>query len=338
MRNNCLSCGTIFTVPDQGKLVIKESYFNHFPKPLPLTVEDKDEVHTVFSYRSHEELKGALEQWNDGNIPHIRIHVLDPSTDRSHPIPLTHLYKRITRPDLVSIIHKGEFQAHLQPIMDIKMKKVIGYEALLRTNHASIHPGELFSFASDAGLQSMLDQKARRAAVKAKAEHLQKGEKIFINFLPSTIYDPDFCLAHTFQMVKEYDVPSEDLVFEVVETERITNVDHLKTILEKYKASGMKTALDDVGAGYSSLEMLRLLQPDYVKIDRSYIQDCHIQPEKQAFLNQVMADAGRLTIDVLAEGIETLEEWNWLAALGVHFGQGYLIGRPAPVPHAAILP
>lgn len=183
----------------------------------------------------------------------------------------------------------------------------------------------------------MLDQKARRTAVKAKSEHLLEGQKIFINFLPSTIYVQEFCLKHTFQVVKEFDLNPSDLVFEVVETEKITDVAHLKSILDTYKSSGMKVALDDVGTGYSTLDMFNLLQPDYLKIDRSYVEDCHKSIENQTFLYQVMERADRIGIQVLAEGIETKEEWDWLRKLGVDYGQGYFIAKPQPYPEKELI-
>lgn len=207
----------------------------------------------------------------------------------------------------------------------MKKDEIYGYESLLRTEGENINPAELFSYAKQSGLQSMLDQKARRTAVKAKSD-----------FLPSTIYVPEFCLQHTFQIVKEFNIDPADLVFEVVETEKITNVEHLKSILDTYKTSGMKVALDDVGAGYSTLEMLSLLKPDYLKIDRSYIQNCHEDLTSQDFLFQVMRRASNLGIKVLAEGIETRNEWNWLRELGVDYGQGYFIGKPAPLPKETI--
>ncbi|MGP4062633.1 EAL domain-containing protein [Halobacillus sp. H74] len=100
----------------------------------------------------------------------------------------------------------GSFKAHLQPIVDMKENRVFGYESLLRTENQIVAPGKLFEYAQSSGMQSMLDQKARRAAVKAKSDFLLPGQKIFINFLPSTIYVPEFCLQHTFQIVEEFNI------------------------------------------------------------------------------------------------------------------------------------
>ncbi|MBA2173285.1 EAL domain-containing protein [Halobacillus locisalis] len=332
MSKDCQFCGTSVTLPEKGALVInrKNVHMDGEPRDLAIDYQDNDTV--VFQYSSIDNLVATLELLYQKNTSNFWLHILNLESSQSFPISIHHLYERLKRPNLASIIHDGDFTSHLQPIVDMSTNEVYGYESLLRTTEQSVNPGELFSYAQRSGLQSMLDQKARRSAVKAKSEFLTKGQKIFINFLPSTIYVPEFCLKHTFQIVKEFQIDPSDLVFEVVETEKISDVDHLKRILDTYKASGMKVALDDVGSGYSTIEMLSLLKPDYLKVDRSYIQNCHENKENQEFLYQVMERADLLGIQVLAEGIETLEEWTWLNQLGVDYGQGYFIGRPKAVP------
>lgn len=332
MSKDCQFCGTSVTLPEKGALVINRKNVHADQKPLELTIDYEDKDTMVIQYTSIPSLVATLELLREKNSSNYWLHILNLDTSQSFPVSIHHLYERLKHPDLASIIHSGSFSSHLQPIVDMKTNEVHGYESLLRTTEQNINPGQLFSYAQQSGLQSMLDQKARRSAVKAKSKHLSRGQKVFINFLPSTIYVPEFCLKHTFQIVKEFQIDPADLVFEVVETEKITDVNHLKKILDTYKSSGMKVALDDVGTGYSTLEMLSLLEPDYLKVDRSYIQDCHISEENQKFLYQVMEHAEMIGIKVLAEGIETIEEWTWLQELGVDFGQGYFIGKPKAVP------
>ena len=209
-------------------------------------------------------------------------------------------------------------------------KEVYGYESLLRASNPLefISPGKLFQVANQTGLHSLLDRRAREEAIKAREGKIVPGIKSFINFLPSTIYNPDFCLRHTFKIVEKYKINPADLVFEVVETEKILDVDHLKNVLNQYKKEGMKVALDDVGSGFSSLDMLELLQPDYVKIDRSYISFCDQDDEKKKFLTEANERAHSLGILTLAEGIERVEEFEFCQSLGYDFAQGYLVGKP----------
>ncbi|MGM0841001.1 MAG: EAL domain-containing protein [Bacillota bacterium] len=232
--------------------------------------------------------------------------------------------------EMVEMIQDGKFTSHLQPIIDLRDYSLFGYESLLRAEGHSkkINPGTLFEVAAITGYHSMLDQKARKSAIECREGQVNPGIKSFINFLPSTIYNPEFCLRHTFKIVNEVGVNPEDLVFEVVETEKIEDVEHLRSVLDVYKREGMKVALDDVGSGFATVEMLTLLKPDYVKIDRSFINHCDSDAEKQEFLRKVMKIARKLDILVLAEGIERKEELLFCKEIGVHYAQGYFIGKP----------
>ncbi len=337
MGNDCQFCGTSLQLPKCGGLIINRKTLSKDQVPRNLSVQHQDEEVLILNYQSLEELQSSLALLFSEQAPSYWVHIGNMATSRTFPISIQHLYERLTHPDLAGVIHNENFTSHLQPIVDVHSNELFGYESLLRTTEQKVHPGDLFSFAHRAGLQSMLDQKARRSAVKTKSQYVEAGKKMFINFLPSTIYIPEFCLKHTFQMVKEFNVDPADLVFEVVETEKITDVDHLKSILDTYKSSGMKVALDDVGSGYSTLEMLSLIRPDYLKIDRSYVQNCHIDLQNQEFLFKVMDRAGSLGIKVLAEGIETIEEWEWLKTLGIDYAQGYFIGRPQPLPETELI-
>jgi EAL domain-containing protein (putative c-di-GMP-specific phosphodiesterase class I) len=234
--------------------------------------------------------------------------------------------------EAVELIESGDLISYLQPIVDLRNDSIYGYESLLRTpaSDTQISPGILFSTAAKTGLHSRLDQRAREAAIKARKEQVTGNIKSFINFLPSTIYNPEFCLRHTFQLVEKYEIDPSNLVFEVVETEKIIDVSHLKNVFSVYQREGMKVALDDVGAGFSTLDMLSTLRPDYVKIDRSYVSYCDQNKENQSFLNEAMHIASSLGITLLAEGIERQEELDYCLAAGIPLAQGYLIGKPAP--------
>ncbi|MBH0231521.1 EAL domain-containing protein [Halobacillus yeomjeoni] len=337
MAKDCQYCGTQVIVPDQGSLVVnhKDVRWEEYPPKLMSPRINEDAV--IFSYQNKQQLQAAVRSFYEENSSPYWVHIVNDENSHSFPISIEHLYERLTNSHMSDIIHESSFTAHLQPIIDVRQNKIYGYESLLRTEGHTVNPAELFSYAARSGLQSMLDQQARKAAIKAKHDHLEKGQKIFINFLPSTIYVPEFCLKHTFKIVEEYKVDPSDLVFEVVETENISDVDHLKSILETYKSSGMKVALDDVGKGYSTLERLTLLNPDYVKIDRSYIDHCHVNVENQKFLKEVVSRSKKLGIKVLAEGIEKEEEYLWLKNIGIDFAQGYFFGRPLPTPEKDLI-
>jgi EAL domain-containing protein (putative c-di-GMP-specific phosphodiesterase class I) len=182
--------------------------------------------------------------------------------------------------------------------------------------------------AERAGLQALLDGKARIASIQNSAGTVPKGVKRFINFLPSSIYDPNHCLATTFKAAAETGVDPQDLVFEVVETEEIKDMEHLKSILTAYQEQGMKVALDDLGAGHSTLSVLKELRPDYVKIDRKIVSFCDVDSKKQKMIYEIVETANEIGAIVLAEGIERMEEAEIVKQYGVQLAQGYYFGKP----------
>lgn len=247
--------------------------------------------------------------------------------------------KRLENRETVEFIQEGKLISHLQPIVDISSGELYAYESLLRSDSSEkkISPYELFKVANEAEMHSLLDQRAREEAIRARKNHIPSGIKSFINFLPSTIYNPEYCLQHTFHVVNKYQVDPADLVFEVVETEKIQDIDHLKKVFKTYKREGMKVALDDVGAGFSTIEMLKLLEPNYVKIDRSFVDRCDEDMKKQKFLADVNRISKELGITVLAEGLERVEELKVCKEIGIDLCQGYLIGKPEPTATTPII-
>lgn len=251
-----------------------------------------------------------------------------------HMLDLTVLKVRISNPSYLKIINEGLFTHHMQPIINLHSSEVMGQEFLMRPDSSahSFYPGELFDYAQKADLQSVLDSQARMSSIEHSARHLDQGTKRFINFLPSSIYDPNHCLKSTFKVVKEHGVDPSDLVFEVVETEKIHNVAHLQNIFKTYQQYGVNVALDDLGSGFATVEMLEQLKPDYGKVDRSLISYCDQNEEKQEKLKQMLKRAEIHNIKMLAEGIERKEELEVVKQLGFDLAQGYYIGRPSDYP------
>lgn len=247
-------------------------------------------------------------------------------------IPFVHLYERLLHPELHQVIQHQLFTTYSQPIIHLASNEIYGYEFLLRplTDGPDFKPFELFQMAERAGLQALLDGKARIASIYNSADSVPHGVKRFINFLPSSIYDPKHCLATTFKAAEEAGVDPQDLVFEVVETEEIADMDHLKNILIAYQGQGMKVALDDLGAGHSTLSVLKELRPDYVKIDRKIVSFCDEEVEKQNMIKQIVQIAKEIGAIVLAEGLERKEEAEIVLQLEVQLAQGFYFGKPIP--------
>ncbi len=303
MWSPCVACSTTIPFFERGLLVV-----NNQPHP----------------YESFDELKAKLSSVEEN------VYCVNPSTKQQTPtLPAVDLLEQIANRDTIELIQHGEFESHLQPIIHLDTGERFGYEALLRSRN-DISPGELFRAANRFGLHSKLDQRARAEAIKATHHAVLPHEKTFINFLPSTIYNPDYCLQHTFEVIDRYNLSPERFIFEVVETEKVQDVAHLQHVFSTYKKRGMKVALDDVGAGFSTLDILKRLEPDYVKIDRSYVSFCDQDAEKRAFLKNVRQLTRSMGITLLAEGVERIEEVDVCRELGFDLAQGYYFGKPSP--------
>ena len=214
--------------------------------------------------------------------------------------------------------------------------QVFGHEALIRARHP--HTGEVYGAgpiidaANKLDMHHILDQKARKTAIREAALLREMRGRIFINFMPNTIYDPEICLRTTMEAAHEYGVPLSRLVFEVVETEQIPDMKKLERILDYYRRHGVGTAVDDMGAGYASVEYLAALQPDFVKIDRDLVVRAELEKEARQKMDLVVSQAKSLGIAVIAEGIETPEQLHLCREAGTDFLQGYLFGIPANPP------
>ncbi|KUP08919.1 diguanylate phosphodiesterase [Bacillus coahuilensis m2-6] len=321
---SCIHCSLTISLPESGYMIMGEYKQNHHNRILT------KESQSTIAYQSISQLKDIIKVALDQNIETVTIQKHRNESPHTYSTKQLALY--IQHFEELQMIQSEELVSYIQPILTLETNKLFGYESLLRSNNPAIsfNPGRLFEVANTLGLNSFLDKKARELAIKARMNQIPKGVKSFINFLPSTIYNPEFCLMHTFQVVEKYQVDPNDLVFEVVETENIKDIDHLKLVLDTYRREGMKVALDDVGSGFSTIEMLTLLQPDIVKVDRHYISHCDKDDNKQQFLKQVIERANLLGITTLAEGIERKEEVEVLKQLGFHLGQGYFFGKPSP--------
>lgn len=247
---------------------------------------------------------------------------------------LSELFGEVGGRSVADYILHHLFTTYLQPIV-LPGGKTMGYEFLLRPlpELMPFRPAVLFEEARKIGMHSFLDRAARHSAIRMSASHLQDGVKRFINFLPSSLHCPTSCIRETFAMMRETGTSPEDYVFEVMETEPL-DTPELQRVFDIYRQEGVLLALDDVGsgAGYTDLSVVDRLQPDYVKMDRRWVNGCDRDPAKQRYIEALLDRAARFNGIVLAEGVERKEEWEYLRRAGVPLFQGFLFGRAAPVP------
>jgi len=228
------------------------------------------------------------------------------------------------------IISQERVVSYAQPIVDAD-GTVIGHEALARflsEDGTLMQPGDVFAAAKRRNRLYSLDRMCRMAAVRS-AVHLPG--MVFINFIPTSIYSPEHCLRSTIGLTRELGLDSSRFVFEVVETEQVGDVAHLKSILNYYTEQGFSYALDDVGEGFSTLELLRDIRPHYMKLDRGAVHGVSGDLEKQKIALQLLNAANQAGSVPLAEGVEYAEDFDWLKSRGYKLFQGYLWGKPKPV-------
>lgn len=222
------------------------------------------------------------------------------------------------------------------PIVEATTGQVFAYEALIRASHPEngeiVGASQLIYACEKLNLQYHLDQKARQAAIRDAAALQIPDVRFFINFLPGAVYDPEICLRTTFAAAETAGLDMERLVFEVVETEQIPCLERLRHILDYYRLLGARISLDDISSGYSSLQYLSALLPDYVKIDRHLVASAAASAPARHTLESIVNLAKRLGVRVIAEGIETPEHLRICLDVGADFLQGYYFARPASPP------
>lgn len=248
--------------------------------------------------------------------------------------PMQRYINLIDDKEFFDIINNESLTSHFQPILKASDSSIYGYETLVRgvkPNGDLIYPNILFEKSKRNDLNFNLDRLCRESAFKTAATK-KVHQKVFINFIPTSIYDPEFCLNSTVKWANQLEFDPSNIVFEVVETELVKDQNHLKKILEYYRNEGFKIALDDVGEGYSSLNMIIELKPDIIKVDRNIIDGIDKDDLKLSVYKALYQLAKENGIEVLAEGVETLYELETIKEIGVDYIQGYYFSKPMAEP------
>lgn len=219
-----------------------------------------------------------------------------------------------------------EFTMAFQPIVDVSSGSVFAHEALVRPlGDGDAHA--VLSLITDENRYAF-DQACRVKAITLAAS-LGMRSLLNINFLPNAVYQPAACIRSTLEAADRSGMPLEQIVFEVTEDERSRDAAHLRAIFTEYKRHGMRTAIDDFGAGHSGLNLLAQFQPDIVKVDMALTRGIHTDRVRRVITRTIVQMCEQLGITVIAEGIESLEEALCLRELGINLQQGYYYARPA---------
>lgn len=242
--------------------------------------------------------------------------------------PLWQLQSRehFTRAQWPDPVAANPCQFALQPIVEALTGKVSSWETLIRSPSGGA-PARMFeSVPADRLYHFDLETKAYAFALGRRM--LKDREKLSVNLLPGVLCSLPGAVDTLVKQIRDADLRPEQVIIEVTETEAITNQDAFYQALKALRIAGTGLAIDDFGTGHSGLALLARFQPDKIKIDRALIEAIHLSGVKQAIVRSIVRCCGDLGITVVAEGVETMEEWCWLESVGIHLFQGYLFSRP----------
>ena len=228
-------------------------------------------------------------------------------------------------------IRNEDIQTVFQPIISLVDGELLGYEALSRgpANTPLQNPDKLFSYAMEHDQLWDLEYLCRTKALES-AHALQSEGKLFLNVNPNILNDPKFRHGFTKEYLSRYKIDSEKIVFEITEREAISKLSHFKKTVNHYKEQLYQIAIDDVGSGYSGLNIVTDIHPHFMKLDMKLIREIDSDTTKQSLVKSLCEFASLSQISIIAEGIETKEELCKLIELGVSYGQGYFIQKPKP--------
>jgi EAL domain-containing protein (putative c-di-GMP-specific phosphodiesterase class I) len=219
-----------------------------------------------------------------------------------------------------------EFSFAFQPIVDVRSREIISYEALVRGPRGE--PSASVFAQVPRHKFPIFDEICRRKAIYL-ASRLKIPNRLNLNLCAPGIYEVDLNITATFHASIHSGIPVENIIFEVLETESLTDQRNLLKYLRIIQEFGFKTAIDDFGVGYSGLKLLVEYQPNYIKLDRYMISNIQQDFVKQSIFSGIRQICKPLSIEIIAEGVETADEFYWLREAGVNIFQGYYFARPA---------
>ena len=232
-------------------------------------------------------------------------------------------------------LEHDEFALHYQPKLDLKTGRILGAEALIRwfqPRSGWVHPADFIPVAEDSGLIVPLTQWVLRHACEQAQAWRTMGLaplRISVNISAIDFRQREF-VDNLAAILKQTGLPPNQLELEITESVLMQNVDDTVDILNRIKAMGVRLALDDFGTGYSSLSYLRRFPIDVLKIDQSFVRGLHENSQDAQLISAIIGMGKSLELNIIAEGVETVEQLNFLRAQDCEEGQGFLFSKAVP--------
>ena len=227
--------------------------------------------------------------------------------------------------ELHTAIANSDIRPYFQPLVDLKSKRVNGFEALARWEHASlgeVSPSRFIPIAEETGLISGLTDQLLRAATKT-ATTWPGDVRLSFNISPVDLKDLTLC-ERVRTILYESGLSPRRLEIEITESALVKDLKAAQEVLRALRDIGVRIALDDFGTGYSNLYHLRNFKVDTIKIDRSFVQSMGVERESAAIVSALLGLGKGLGLTVIAEGVETRDQEAELAKRGCQEGQGFL--------------
>ena len=239
---------------------------------------------------------------------------------------------------LAEAIARDELTLHYQPKMEVSSSAITGFEALVRWAHPErglVSPDSFIELAESSGLMELLTDWVLNAALKQMAEWSNQGLCMGVNVSVSNLRDVGFA-DHITDLCRKYQVATSRVCIEVTETSAMSDAIAAMDILARLNLKGFPISIDDFGTGHSSLIRLLRMPIQEIKIDQSFVRECHVTRENFIIVKAVVDLAHNLGMSVIAEGVENEKILATLANIGCDMAQGYYVSKPLPA--EAVMP
>lgn len=243
--------------------------------------------------------------------------------------------------ELTRAMADSEFELHFQPIINTTNKKIDGFESLIRWQHPErgmVAPDEFITLAEQTGLIKQLGDWIINEACRQLRSMMDQCPKIFdakpdffvsVNLSAKQFVFPTL-VSQVNNSLQQYKLSPENIKFEITESILMDNPETALVILEKFREQGFRIAIDDFGTGYSSLSYLHNFPIDTLKVDRSFVNSMQSNSTSESIVNAIIGLAKSIGLTVIAEGVETAEQYDILSKQSCDYVQGYYLHRPLP--------
>jgi EAL domain-containing protein (putative c-di-GMP-specific phosphodiesterase class I) len=258
------------------------------------------------------------------------------SDDQALPMPAETLLDRARTDWFPDFLSHGQMKPHFQPIVELTTGRAYGREALMRgrLGAVEVRGGELMAAAEAHDALFSFDYRARTAALETGLPLLPDGEVLFVNLDPRAALDVDATVRTTWPVVARMNADPSRICIEVIKPERCADRDMLAEMVDAHRKRGAQIALDDLSCGTEALLCLEILKPNIAKIDMALTAGIQHSEARRKLIAALVELAHEQGAQVVAEGIERVDEYETMLELGVDLGQGFYFGQPTERPMA----